>query len=210
MEELCLNLIGETDLWSTGRRAAVVAQICCREHSWLLGPAPLLWIHQCSHWGQTPQGALSQWLRTVPSRFLPDTEFLGLTIWVLQFPKFSSMAKTFLEIHFFFFKEYIEISLPYNSVFIYSKVIQLRCCFLVPCPVWLCETPWTEARQAPLSMGSSRQEYWSRLPFPSPGDLPDPGIEPRSPALQAKSLPLSHQGSPTQLYVCVCVYTFPL
>ena len=46
-------------------------------------------------------------------------------------------------------------------------------------------TPWAVAGQAPLSMGFSRQEYWSGLPFPSPGDLPDPGIEPRSPALQA-------------------------
>ena len=43
--------------------------------------------------------------------------------------------------------------------------------------------------QAPLSMGFSRHEYWSGLPFPSPGDLPDPGIEPGSPALQADSLP---------------------
>ena len=43
-------------------------------------------------------------------------------------------------------------------------------------------------RQAPLSTGFSRQEYWSELPFPSPGDLPDEGIEPRSPALQAASL----------------------
>ena len=49
-------------------------------------------------------------------------------------------------------------------------------------------TPWTVACQAPLSMGFSRQEYWSGLPFPSPGDLPDPGIEPRSPVLQADSL----------------------
>ena len=44
------------------------------------------------------------------------------------------------------------------------------------------------ARQAPLSMGFSRQEYWSGLPFPSPGDLPDSGLKPRSPALQADSL----------------------
>ena len=44
-------------------------------------------------------------------------------------------------------------------------------------------TPWTVARQAPLSMGFSRQEYWSRLPFPPPRDLPDPGTEPGSPAL---------------------------
>ena len=47
---------------------------------------------------------------------------------------------------------------------------------------------WTVAYQAPPSMGFSRQEYWSGLPFPSPGDLPDPGIEPRSPALQADAL----------------------
>ena len=50
-------------------------------------------------------------------------------------------------------------------------------------------TPWTVAHQAPLSMGFSRQEYCSELPFPSLGDLPDPGIEPRSPAFQADSLP---------------------
>jgi len=50
-------------------------------------------------------------------------------------------------------------------------------------------TLWTVARQASLSVGFSRQECWSELPFPSPGDLPNPGIEPRSPALQADSLP---------------------
>ena len=50
-------------------------------------------------------------------------------------------------------------------------------------------TPWTVACQASLSMGFSRQEYWSGLPFLSPGDLPDPGIEPGSPALQADDLP---------------------
>ena len=54
--------------------------------------------------------------------------------------------------------------------------------------VWLFATPWTVAHQAPPSMVFSRQEYWSGLPFPSPGDLPNPGIEPRSPALQADAL----------------------
>ena len=49
-------------------------------------------------------------------------------------------------------------------------------------------TPWTVARQAPLSMGFSRQEYWSELPRSHPGDIPDPAIEPRSPALQADAL----------------------
>ena len=51
------------------------------------------------------------------------------------------------------------------------------------------ETPWTIACQVPLSKGFSRQEYWNGLPFPSPGDFPDPRIEPRCPALQADSLP---------------------
>ena len=56
--------------------------------------------------------------------------------------------------------------------------------------------PWTIACQAPLSVGFSRQEYWSGLPFPSPGELPNPGIKPRSPALQADSLPTELQGKP--------------
>ena len=58
--------------------------------------------------------------------------------------------------------------------------------------------PWTVAHQAPLSMGFSRQEYWNGLPFPSPGHLPDPGIEARSPASLADSLPLSHPGKPNK------------
>ena len=49
--------------------------------------------------------------------------------------------------------------------------------------------PWTEDHQAPLPMEFSRQEYWSRLPFPSPGNLSDPRTEPKSSALQAASLP---------------------
>ena len=62
--------------------------------------------------------------------------------------------------------------------------------------VQLFGTPWTIAHQAPLSMGFSRQEYWSGVPFPSPGDLPDPGIEPGSLALQADYLPSELQGNP--------------
>ena len=57
-------------------------------------------------------------------------------------------------------------------------------------------TLWTVACQAPLSMGFSRQEYWSGLPCPPPRDLPNPGIEPRSPTLQAASLPLEPPGKP--------------
>ena len=65
-----------------------------------------------------------------------------------------------------------------------------------PSYVWPFVTPWTAARQAPLSTGFFRQEYWSGLPFPSPGDLPDPGIKPGSPALQVDSYCLSHQENP--------------
>ena len=57
--------------------------------------------------------------------------------------------------------------------------------------------PMDYSDQAPLSMGFSRQEYWSGLPFPSPGDLADPGIEPRSPALQTDALTSEPQGSPS-------------
>ena len=63
--------------------------------------------------------------------------------------------------------------------------------------VRLFETPWTVTRQAPPSMGFSRQEYRSVLPFPSPGDLPHPGIELGSPTLQADSLPTEPPGKPT-------------
>ena len=64
--------------------------------------------------------------------------------------------------------------------------------------VQLFETPWTVACQAPLSMGLSQQEYWSGLPFPPPGDLPDPRIEPTTPVaftLAGGSSPLCHRGS---------------
>ena len=72
----------------------------------------------------------------------------------------------------------------------HSVVIQLLSC------ARLFATLWTVACQAPLSMGFSRQEYWSELPFPFPGDPPHPGFEPMSPAGQADSLLLSHLGGP--------------
>jgi len=64
-------------------------------------------------------------------------------------------------------------------------------------------TPCTVAHQTPLSMGFPRQEYWSRLTFPSPEFLPNPGIKPKSPTLQADYLPPEPQGKP-----CVCIYTY--
>ena len=65
--------------------------------------------------------------------------------------------------------------------------------------VRLFATPWTVAYQALPSTGFSRQEYWSGLPFPSPGDLPDPGIEPRSPDLQADALTSEPPGKPRSI-----------
>ena len=67
-------------------------------------------------------------------------------------------------------------------------------CMLSFSHILLFETPWTIACQAPLFMGFSRQEYRSGLPFSPPGDLPNPGIESRSPALQADALPSEPPG----------------
>ena len=67
--------------------------------------------------------------------------------------------------------------------------------------VRLSVTPWTVARQAPLSMEISRKEYLSELPFPSPGDLPDPGIEPRSPELLTDSLPSEPPGNTSSIII---------
>ena len=82
-----------------------------------------------------------------------------------------------------------ELYIKIISFFPYVKVKSLS-------HVRLFVTPWTVTYQATLTMGFSRQEYWSGLPFPSPGDLPDPGIEPRSPALQADTLPSEPPGKP--------------
>ena len=80
------------------------------------------------------------------------------------------------------------------------------------CPILV--TPWTIPWKAPLFMGFSRQEYWSMLPFPSPGDLPDPGIEPWSPALLTDSLPTELWGKLwrvlwVQTKVLNHIYTLP-
>ena len=75
----------------------------------------------------------------------------------------------------------------------FSRLMDQKCSTSLS-RVWLFTIPWTVALQAPLSMEFSRQVYWSGLPFPSPGDLPNPETEPRSPALEADSLPAEPQG----------------
>ena len=74
--------------------------------------------------------------------------------------------------------------------------------------VRLLATQWTVAHQAPPSTGFSRQEYWSGLPFPFPGDLPDPGIEPRSPTLQADALTSGPPGKPLSGNLINTIYTY--
>ena len=76
-----------------------------------------------------------------------------------------------------------------------SEVVQLWPCVVVEVVQLFFATPWTVAYQAPPSMGFSRQENWSGLLFPSPGDLPNPGIKPGSPTLQADALPSEPPGS---------------
>ena len=68
------------------------------------------------------------------------------------------------------------------------------CVCLSPSCVWLFASPWTVSHQAPLSMEFSRQKYWSGVPLPFPGDLPNPGIKPQSLALQRDSLPSESTG----------------
>ena len=78
------------------------------------------------------------------------------------------------------FKKPKVTNISFTFVYICGGLVTKSCPTLV--------TSWTVACQAPLSMGFSRQEYWSGLPFPAPGDLPNPRIEPRSPAFQEGSL----------------------
>ena len=98
----------------------------------------------------------------------------------------------------FFFSRWLQqfgVFCSYIWIFTYSGSVKNVMGVLIDVisHVWLIATLWTVAHQAPLSMGFSRQEYWSGLSCPSPGNLPNPGIDPGSPALQADSLPLNLQ-----------------
>jgi len=90
-------------------------------------------------------------------------------------------------------RTYIKLTIKMHSNIHWSEVKWLS-------RVWLFATPWTIAYQAPPSIRFSRQEYWSGLPFPSPGDLPDPGIKPQSPAFQADALTSEPPGKPPNIH----------
>ena len=91
---------------------------------------------------------------------------------------------------FFYFLNYKSTIMHLQEIWKGQNKVTYSSTMWVTCSVMSdSATLWTEARQAPLPMEFSRQKYWSGLPFPSPGDLPDPGIKLRSPALQADALP---------------------
>ena len=124
--------------------------------------------------------------------------FLAVFNLLMSHPKtfFISVKVLFIPIIFFSFLVFPSLCLHYPSVL---------ACFLFFFPllllsrfshVRLCATPYMAVYQAPLSLGFSRQERWSGLPFPSPGDLPKPEIKPRSPALQVDSLLAEPPGKP--------------
>ena len=99
------------------------------------------------------------------------------------------------------------LALDFAKLYSYPQIVMKESEIELLSHVWLFATPWTVARQALLSMGFSKQEYWIGLPFPSPGDLPDrgiephPGIEPGSPALQADSLSSEPPGKSREITV---------
>ena len=128
-------------------------------------------------------GSLSQVLLLVTPRTVALQALLSVGI--LQFKKEKQMKR-----------HQVSAGCPFKK-----QRVPLRCCNgaggLVAKSCLTLATPWTVAHQAPLSMGFSRQEYWSGLPFPSPEDLSDPGIKPGSPALQAGSLPTEIRGKPS-------------
>ena len=106
-----------------------------------------------------------------------------------------------MEKWYHFFLKYL-VEFTRSGHFLFWKVINYYSISLVKSlsRVRLFVTPWTVAYQAPQSMEFSRQEYWSGLPFPSPGDLPDPGIEPGPPTLQADASLSEPPGKPPPLH----------
>ena len=147
---------------------------------------------------------------SVPSFSFPCVTFLLSTLKALVFRRFLNSSILFQSLGNFIHSYHFtwNENIPYSQTYIFCTNISLKVqtykvssvkYFIESevaqsCPT-LCDL-WTVAHQAPPSMGFSRQEYWSGLPFPSPGDLPHPGIEPRSPALQEDALTSAPPGKP--------------
>ena len=138
------------------------------------------------NWGEIVQAMRIVWFITCM--------FLEICLWA-SWSEFYKCWETVLStiFHLLFFSQKPDTKVLFISKAIIVGKVKVKSF----CRVRLFVTPWTVAYQAPPSMGFSRQKYWSGLTFSSPGDLPDPGIEPRSPTFQADTLTSEPPGKPT-------------
>ena len=165
-----------------------------REGKWPLPPCNITFLHNKSHLS-VPRGA------HIPLRVAgSSTESSSISCFFGSFPgQRAVLPIPCLETRSLKHQERKGRNEHFLSAQSAQGISFICCCPQSLSCVQLFGTPWTIAHQAPLSMGFSRQEYWSGLPFPSPGDLPNSGIEPTSPeppALQVDSLSLHHLGRP--------------
>ena len=134
-----------------------------------------------------------------------NTDSASVYLYILpSFPQWQHLCKTLILHQNQDITDSTDVQISdfnYTHLCVCIIVIQhsLYCCYLVIKSCLTPSIPMDVARQAPLSRGFSKQAHQSWLPFPAPGNLPDPGIKPMSPTLQADYLPLSHQGSPAYI-----------
>ena len=127
---------------------------------------------------------------------------------------FSRACNTYFKVIYLSSNHYILVIVIYTFILYKNDICHL--CIIFLCiyvhtqslsHVQLFVTPWTIAHQAPLSMGFPRQEYWRGLPFPSPGDLPNPGSEPSSPALSGGFFTTEPSGKPhVYMWIHICTH----
>ena len=134
----------------------------------------------------------------LPSAFLDLLVFSYILVIPSRFYYLIPLPLSDFTVLEWFYAQYFSTPPSFSTPLVSSasfKVLRMMCMHVWLSCVWLFVTPWSVACQGPLFMEFSRQEYWSGLPFPSPEDLPDSGIEPWSPELQQILYHLSHQGS---------------
>ena len=146
----------------------------------------------CSSWGHK-ESDTTEWLNWTDGTRCHDLSFLSLSTSensLMHVANLHLLLNTQLKCHSS--GEVFMALTRQLATFFWCPIVKMKSLSRVR----LFEIPWTVVYQASLSMGFSRQEYWSGLPFPSPEDLPVPGIKPRPPALQADALPSEPPGKP--------------
>ena len=138
-----------------------------------------------------------QWQQTLPQtpgvRF-PSCQAPAISFYPPVSCNLNRQLQTIVETRLLIFKSFLSLFLNSSS---WNCLLLANFCVAMLSHVWFFATLWTIALKVPLSVGFSRQEYWSGLLFPSPGDLPDSGIEPASPALAGVFFTAEPLGSPT-------------